>query len=92
MAKDRWPPPLDDMAGSEALGWDAIVEETRSRTWIVLTLDAASPAVLQPPWEVDEKDVTEFGAFPLSDELAVVLCEACRKPVLREAYAYHQRT
>lgn len=33
--------------------------------------------------------MTEFGGFPLSDEVDVVACETCQKPVLREAYTYH---
>lgn len=40
---------------------------------------------------MDETDVTEFGGFPLSDEVDVVACETCQKPVLREAYTYHTK-
>ena len=38
----------------------------------------------------DDMDVTEFGGFPLDDEVDVVECKDCNKPVLREAYGYHR--
>ena len=39
---------------------------------------------------LDDADVTEFGAFPLDDELDVVACDACAKPVLRAAFPFHR--
>ncbi|WFD04164.1 SAGA complex subunit Sgf73 [Malassezia obtusa] len=65
------------------LGWDAILEETQSAP--------SSPAPDgRRPWQIDERDVTEFGPFSLDDDVDVVECEHCQKPILREAYAYHQ--
>ncbi|WFD21223.1 SAGA complex subunit Sgf73 [Malassezia caprae] len=65
-----------------ALDWDAIVEQTHSPP-------STSQETQQRPWEVDERDVTEFGGFSLDDDVDVVMCEACKKPVLREAHAFH---
>lgn len=42
------------------------------------------------PWLIDDTDVTEFGGFSLDDDVDIVACEVCAKPVLREAYAYHK--
>ncbi|WFD34303.1 SAGA complex subunit Sgf73 [Malassezia cuniculi] len=58
-----------------AAGWDDIIAETRSH---------------ELPWLVDDADVTEFGGFSLDDDIDVVVCDACSKPVLREAYSYHK--
>lgn len=67
----------------DPVGWEAILDRTQS-----------APTSPQPasrrPWEVDERDVSEFGPFPLDDDIEVVACAHCQKPVLREAYAYHQ--
>lgn len=72
--------------GGPALDWDAILENTRSRS--------VSPRVSpgKRPWMEDDMDVTEFGGFPLDDEVDVVECEDCSKPVLRESYGYHRGT
>lgn len=68
----------------EALDWDAILDQTHSPPFTSLETQ-------QRPWEVDERDVTEIGGFTLDDDVDVVLCEACKKPVLREAHAFHLR-
>lgn len=68
---------------SDTLDWDTIVAQTHSPP-------ATSLETQQRPWEVDERDVTEFGGFSLDDDVDVVACEACQKPVLREAYTFHQ--
>ncbi|WFD24952.1 SAGA complex subunit Sgf73 [Malassezia equina] len=67
----------------DTLDWDTVVEQTHSPP-------ATSLETQQRPWEVDERDVTEFGGFSLDDDVDVVVCEACQKPVLREAYTFHQ--
>jgi hypothetical protein len=77
----------------EALDWDVIVEQTRSRAYFFCHPDAGpvSPVADAPrPWLVDETDVTELGNFGLDDEVDVVQCDTCQKPVLRTAFPYHR--
>lgn len=66
-----------------SVGWEAILDATRSAP--------VSPNPLQATaWQVDERDVTEFGGFSLEDDVDVVACEHCHKPIIREAYSFHQ--
>ena len=67
----------------EPVNWDVILGETADATAPHASGDAR-------PWQVDDRDVTEFGMFPLDDDVDVVECVQCHKPILREAYPYHQ--
>lgn len=70
--------------GDAPVGWDAIFDGTQSAP----TSPNATPQ--KRPWQIDERDVTEFGGFSLDDDVDIVECVDCQKPVLREAYEFHQ--
>lgn len=56
--------------------------------------DAGSPAttlVDSPAWHFDDTIVTDFGPAALDDEVEIVECADCRKPVLRDALRFHQQ-
>ncbi|PKI82593.1 SAGA complex subunit Sgf73 [Malassezia vespertilionis] len=79
---------MADAAG----GWDALIEGTESGALAaLLTTEPPHPgeSPLQRPWRLDETDVSEFGGFALDDDVDIVACEHCSKPVLREAYTFH---
>ena len=65
------------------LDWAVILEQTQSQP--------SSPEPRKRAWEADACDVTEFGGFALDDSLDVVVCTTCAKPVLRQAYPYHEQ-
>ena len=65
------------------MDWGVILEETQSQP--------PSPEPRKRAWEADASDVTEFGPFALDDSVDVVVCPTCAKPVLRQAYAYHEQ-
>ncbi|WFD32877.1 SAGA complex subunit Sgf73 [Malassezia sp. CBS 17886] len=64
--------------------WEVLLHETRSAP--------PSPRAVtgKRPWQTNASDVTEFGGAALDDDVDVVACVECGKPVLREAYAYHR--
>ncbi len=56
--------------------------------------DAGSPSatlVDSPAWHYDDTIVTDFGPAALDDEVQIVECVDCHKPVLREAVSFHQQ-
>ncbi|GAK62036.1 SCA7-domain-containing protein [Moesziomyces antarcticus] len=66
--------------------WAEIEEATRS--------DAGSPSttlVDSPAWHFDDTIVTDFGPAALDDEVEIVECADCHKPVLRDALSFHQQ-
>ncbi|CBQ68032.1 conserved hypothetical protein [Sporisorium reilianum SRZ2] len=66
--------------------WADIEDATRS--------DAGSPSttlVDSPAWHYDDTIVTDFGPAALDDEVHIVECSDCSKPVLREALDFHQQ-
>ncbi|CDS00629.1 related to SGF73-SAGA complex subunit [Sporisorium scitamineum] len=66
--------------------WADIEDATRS--------DAGSPSttlVESPAWHYDDTIVTDFGPAALDDEVQIVECADCSKPVLREALSFHQQ-
>jgi SAGA-associated factor 73 len=42
-----------------------------------------------PAWHRHDTDVTDFGPSRLDDDVDVVACEDCGKPVLRDALSFH---
>lgn len=52
--------------------------------------DTPSPESAGPSWIKNDADVTDFGPFPLDDEIVVLACEDCGKPVLSEAMSFHK--
>lgn len=64
--------------------------------WLLLLLlsDAGSPSttlVDSPAWHYDDTVVTDFGPAALDDEVQIVECTDCSKPVLKEAFGFHQQ-
>ncbi|GAC99364.1 hypothetical protein PHSY_006965 [Pseudozyma hubeiensis SY62] len=69
---------------NEAPTWADIEEATRS--------DAESPSttlVDSPAWHYDDTVVTDFGPAALDDEVQIVECSDCSKPVLKDALSFH---
>lgn len=44
-----------------------------------------------PAWHYDDTVVTDFGPASLDDEVHIVECSDCSKPVLREALSFHEQ-
>ncbi|UZJ56662.1 hypothetical protein CBS101457_005982 [Exobasidium rhododendri] len=42
-----------------------------------------------PAWHTNDTDVTDFGPSRLDDDVDVVACQDCGKPVLRDALIFH---
>ncbi|EPQ31845.1 uncharacterized protein PFL1_00044 [Pseudozyma flocculosa PF-1] len=66
--------------------WAQIEEATKS--------DAGSPmgtSLVSPLWHHDDTAITDFGPYPLDDEVDLVACPDCAKTVLREALGFHQQ-
>ncbi|PWN48792.1 SCA7-domain-containing protein [Violaceomyces palustris] len=66
--------------------WSDIQEATKS--------DLSSPPASttgSPLWHYDDAVVTDFGPYALDDDVDLVECPDCSKPVLREALFFHQR-
>ncbi|SAM60550.1 related to SGF73-SAGA complex subunit [Ustilago bromivora] len=66
--------------------WADIEEATRS--------DAGSPSatlVDSPAWHYDDTIVTDFGPSALDDEVEIIECSNCSKPILKDALSYHQQ-
>ncbi|SPO21222.1 related to SGF73 - SAGA complex subunit [Ustilago trichophora] len=75
-----------DEGNSGASTWADIEEATRS--------DAGSPSatlVDSPAWHFDDTVVTDFGPAALDDEVEIVECSDCSKPILKEALSFHQQ-
>lgn len=73
-------------AAQSAPTWADIEEATRS--------DAGSPTstlVNSPAWHYDDTIVTDFGPAPLDDEVEIIECVDCSKPILKEALSFHQQ-
>ncbi|KAN0066463.1 SAGA complex subunit Sgf73 [Thecaphora frezii] len=66
--------------------WAEIEEATKSEFG-----SPAEPLLISPLWHHDDTAVTDFGPYPLDDELEIVVCADCGKVVLREALGFHQR-
>ncbi|PWZ01390.1 SCA7-domain-containing protein [Testicularia cyperi] len=66
--------------------WSDIEEATKP--------DPGSPSDTtsnSPIWHYDDTIVTDFGPYTLDDQIDIVECADCSKPVLREALSFHQR-
>ncbi|EST06551.1 SCA7 domain protein [Kalmanozyma brasiliensis GHG001] len=75
-----------ESASQVAPTWADIEEATRS--------DAGSPSTTQidsPAWHYDDTIVTDFGPASLSDEVHIVECSDCSKPILHEALSFHRQ-
>lgn len=78
-----------------------ITPEELTQTWPYTPLarsractDAGSPSttlVDSPAWHFDDTIVTDFGPAALDDEVEIVECADCHKPVLRDALSFHQQ-
>lgn len=59
------------------------------------TTDAESstsdPMANSPIWHYDDTIVTDFGPYSLDDDVAVIECSDCSRPILQDALAFHQR-
>lgn len=51
--------------------------------------EPSSPSAL-PGWYKDDQNVTDFGPTPLHDDVRVLACPDCKRPVLQEAFGFHQ--
>ncbi|SNX81950.1 related to SGF73 - SAGA complex subunit [Melanopsichium pennsylvanicum] len=75
-----------DAPTTAAPTWADIEEATRS--------DAGSPSktlVDSPAWHYDDTIVTDFGPASLNDQVEIVECQDCSKPILRDALSFHQQ-
>lgn len=92
-SSERWRPSWDDILEAVKSGGhhrDPSWSLTACLTYCLpYPAEPSSPSAL-PGWYKDDQNVTDFGPTPLHDDVRVLACPDCKRPVLQEAFGFHQ--